>query len=430
MLYVQDAAASDTSIYAEAGRLGQAVTDANGFYRVEHLPRRLCHVQRIEESQGMGVVCRAVVPRDGQVVRVDLGGVPVVRGRLVIDGVPQAKTKLMIGVARLQYSGAFRCYAITDGQGNFTFGGAPSGTYSIHYERSAESPRWLPVGTVTVGNADVDAGTLPAHTSSVLVALNEAGPAEQWPIESVSLTTGPRLWSTPAGIAAPPSKPGGPYIIRNIEPGRYVLNVRRQDQVYWQKRIDLDPGKSQWELSLDLPACRAGISGSIRGSAARIFVLWREQKDIFAILTPEKNGAYRVERLPAGRYWIGDISCALYHLPPMAEFSLGEDEKKTLDLDLSAEQARQTGFVLVQAVDEGGLLCEAAQIRLEGPLGPAEPVQSEDTGQGPGFLTVPGEHTLRVTAPGYRDVVQKVRVRPFDPHAGGPQTLLVCLDRK
>lgn len=426
-LYLQSAVGSIGSDDEPPVRLGEALTDANGYYRIDHVVQQLCHVRRKDEGESLGVVRRAVLPRDGRIVRVDLGGVPVIRGRVVVDGFPVAGARLLIEPARSQHTGAFRGYAVTDEQGNFTFGGAPPGTYSIHSQRPNEQPRWLPLGTITAGNADVDAGTLSARATSLLLKLNDTGSAGEWPIDSVSLSTGQRLWSASAGIASPPSKAGDPYLIKSIAPGRYTLSVRRRDQVFWQQSAELDPAKNRWELSLDLPASKANVSGRIRGVGARTLVLCREQKDVIAVVQLGSGGAFRVEHLPAGRYWIGDLSSALYDLPPLAEFSLRDDEEKILDLDLSEVQDAHKGFVLVQVVDEAGLPCDNAQIRLDGPHGPVGLVYSEEAGQG--FLTMPGPHTLYVQAAGCRPVVRRLNVRLFDPNLARPQTVLVCLER-
>jgi hypothetical protein len=427
VLYFQDARTSAGSGDDRIGRLGQAITDANGFYRVDHLPQQLCHVRRMDQQQPLGVIRRMVVPRNGQVVRVDLGGLPVVQGRVVLDGVPLAKARLLIGPTRSPHFGTFTCYALTDERGFFTFGGAPPDTYSIHYQRPGELGRWLSLGTVTVATADVDVGTMPANVGNLFVTVNDAGAG--WPIDSVFLGREKRLWSTPVGISEAPSKPGGPCAIRSVEPGTYILNVRRQDQVVWQKPIELEPGRSRWEISLDLPTWTAGVSGRIRNGGGRTFVLWREQRDVFAVLMPGPGGACHVRHLPAGRYFVGDISSMLYPLPAIAELHLSEGQEKPIDLDLPSPGIGRTGYVLVQVVDETGRLHDAAQVHLEGPLGPAESTDSEDTGQGRGFLTSTGEHTLHVQAPGYRAVTRRLTVRPFDPDIAQPQTVVICLDR-
>jgi len=239
VLYVQDAAGYAGLGDEEAGRRGQAVTDANGFYRIEHLPAEMCYLQRINKWQSQGVVCRMVVPREGRAVRMELGGFPVVRGRIVLDGVPLAGARLLIGPVRSPDSGAFTGYATTEEQGGFAFGGATPGVYSIYRHQSADRNQWLAVGTVTVADADMDVGVLPPNASSLYVTLNSTDAVEEGGIDSVFLTKGRRLWSTPTGIAEVPSAAGGAYIIMGVDPGSYVLNVKRQYQTLWQKPVQL-----------------------------------------------------------------------------------------------------------------------------------------------------------------------------------------------
>lgn len=44
------------------GRLGPVTTDADGFYRIEHLPEELCYVFREDPDKQLGVVQAAIVP--------------------------------------------------------------------------------------------------------------------------------------------------------------------------------------------------------------------------------------------------------------------------------------------------------------------------------------------------------------------------------
>jgi peptidyl-tRNA hydrolase len=40
----------------------------------------------------------------------------------------------------------------------------------------------------------------------------------------------------------------------------------------------------------------------------------------------------------------------------------------------------------------------------------------------------PGEYTARAEAPGYRPLDQKVTAKPFDPEAGRPPSMTLCLE--
>jgi len=181
-------------------------------------------------------------------------------------------------------------------------------------------------------------------------------------------------------------------------------------------------------LSIDLPTWKAGVSGRVRADGSRVLALWREQEDVFAIVRTDPDGSCSVQHLPEGRYFIGEISCVLYDVPPIAEMQVLDEREYTLDLDLSATADEQMGFLLVQVVDERGWICDDARISLDGPLGSVEPVYTEDIGRG--FLTAPGRHTLSVQATGCQGVVRTVGVKPFDPHVGRPQCLVICLNRR
>ncbi len=66
-LYVQDADNYGGSADEREGRLGTAITDSNGFYRVSGLPEKICSVRREKEWQSLGVVRRALMPKSGEV---------------------------------------------------------------------------------------------------------------------------------------------------------------------------------------------------------------------------------------------------------------------------------------------------------------------------------------------------------------------------
>ncbi|NQV34818.1 MAG: sigma-70 family RNA polymerase sigma factor, partial [Phycisphaeraceae bacterium] len=64
ILYVQDAMGYGGSDSEIAGRLATAVTDANGFYKIQHLPSQFCYVKRAQTWNRLGVVIRSVTPAD------------------------------------------------------------------------------------------------------------------------------------------------------------------------------------------------------------------------------------------------------------------------------------------------------------------------------------------------------------------------------
>lgn len=427
VLYFQDASGYGGSPDEEAGRLATAITDSNGFYRVAHLPEQLSYVMRADQWRSLGVVRRRVVPRDGRVTRLDFGGTPIVSGAVVVDGVPLAETKLVLGSVRSPHSGALKCCTVTDELGVFAFGGVAPGTHAIYYEKSGGRNEWLKIVTVRVVHENIDLGVIAAGETRLSITFDPPSPHAEWKIGSILLSEGRNVPGTPVGFARAPSQEGDSWVINNVEPGTYMLTVVRQDRVQWRKEIELEAGRRQWHISLEIPKASAKITGRIHADAGQGVVLWRAQKDIVATVTRAQDGTYTVAGLPAGRYFVGDRLSLHYDMPALAEFSLREGENKTVDLDLSGMSQSQSALLAVEVVDENGGMCPDAHVRLNGPLGTAEPMSRAEAIFV--FLTVPGEHTLHVEAPGYRKVSRPIAVKSYEPGGGKPRNVVVCLER-
>ena len=427
-LRFQDSSGHSGSGDEEAGRLGAAVTDSNGFYRVSHLPEKLCYVTRMNEWKTLGVVARAVVPRNGEVVRLDFGGSPIVSGSIVIDGTPLAATRVLLGPADSPHFGMFKCYAITDEHGAFAFAGAAPGTHGIYYERPQKQNDWLKIVNVTVRNTDIDLGVIPGNATRPFITFNTRGTDSGWTIKQVYLAQGKRIYAAPMRTADAPTEKDKPWVISNVEPGQYTLMMYQDYSIQWRREIELEPGRNEWRISLDVPTFSANLSGRLIGDKAQSASLWREHKDVIAGILPTGDGVYAVENLPAGRYFVGDALSLLYDLPPIAEFTLAEGESKTLDLDLSARPKTAVTTVTVQVVDETGSLQNDADVRLAGPLGVIEPAQSASLGYI--FLTTPGDQVLRVEAPGYKPVSRSVTIKDPGPRPSKSQPITIRLDKR
>ena len=258
-----------------------AITDSNGFYRVWHLPEKLCYVKRMDEWKGLGVVARAVVPRNGEVIRLDFGGSPIVSGSIVIDGTPLAATRILLGPADSPHFGMFKCYAVTDEHGGFAFAGAAPGTHGIYCERPQKQNDWLKIVNVTVRNADIDLGVIPGNATKLFITFNMPQTDSGWTIKQVYLAQGKRVYATPMRTADAPTEKDKPWVISNIDPGQYTL-MMFQGSMQWRKEIELEPGRSEWHISLDVPRLSAHVSGRIIGDKIQSAVLWREHKDVVA----------------------------------------------------------------------------------------------------------------------------------------------------
>lgn len=428
VIYFQDQSGYGGSGDEEAGRLATAVTDANGFYRVAHLPPQLYYAKRANEWRSLGVVRRTVVPRNGKVTRLDFGGTPLVSGALFIDGAPGAGRRLLLSSPKSSYSRMFQCYTKTDEQGAFVFQGVVPGRHAIYYEHPEKRNEWFKTRTIVVASADLDLGIVDDSVPRLLVTLKHAAAGPDGKISRMFLSENGKMFA-PLAQAETPSHEGKPWIIHNAEPGKYMLVVVREDQVHWGKQIELAPGRSEWQVSLDIPNMASRLSGRVIGAASPGVMLWREPKDILAsVVAVSPDGTYEVKNLPAGRYFLGDFSSLLYHLPATAEFYLQEGENKIVDLDLSRHPKPPTAMLAVCVVDAEGTVRDDARLLLQGPLGAVEPVASTEIGSS--FVSLPGEHILQVAAPGCTGVEKKILLKPCDLRVGKPQTVIVYLDRE
>lgn len=69
-----------------SSRFATAVTDANGYYEVHHLPEELIHILPDSRGDSLGVFHQAVLPVNGKTRTVDFGAGSTVSGQLFING--------------------------------------------------------------------------------------------------------------------------------------------------------------------------------------------------------------------------------------------------------------------------------------------------------------------------------------------------------
>jgi RNA polymerase sigma factor (sigma-70 family) len=417
-LYFQDDSAYGGTGDREAGRLGTAVTDSNGFYRAVHLPETLSYVSRANEWSGLGVVRRTVVPTDGATLRLDFGGLPLVSGAAVVDGVPLADTRLLLGPTDSPHFGAFRCLATSDEHGAFVFAGITRGTHAIYYERPDKRNDWLKIATVTVAGADMNLGVIPRDVSGLMVTIDAAQAGPAWLVRDVFITDSERPTTVaPFRTAEAPTSPGGPWRIDSIGPGRYTLTATRADGVRWQTKIDLKAAEGPWQITLTPPRSAASVSGRVLGDANWL-ALWREGKDIWSLIVARNGEEFSVAGLPAGKYVIGNDPAFLSELPALLEFTLGEGESKRIDVQPNT-RLDEMGFLVALVVDEKGLPRNDVRAWLEGPHGTVEPLERSLSGYC--FTAVPGKYTLHVQAAGYRPSGTEVTLRPYVQPSGSTE---------
>ena len=139
-------------------KLATVVTDANGYYYVEHLPSRLCFVYRHEGQRIYGVTRRAVTPQEGELFRLDFGAATFnVTGMLQAPNHDLAQRRVIL---RSGIADHFQCITQMDASGSFFLAGIVPGTYNLVYEEPDSRSHWKDFAIVTVSDADVDLGVI------------------------------------------------------------------------------------------------------------------------------------------------------------------------------------------------------------------------------------------------------------------------------
>ncbi len=419
-LYFQNDAGYSSPAEEKTGRLATVTTDANGFYRVGGLPEQLCYVRRQGEWSSMGVACRAFVPANGKVSRLDFGGRPAVMGRVIIDGIPLANHKVELSVINMPHSPIFHCYAMTGPDGGFTFGGIPKGKWSVYYEDSEKRNNWIKIATVDTAGQNTDLGVIPAGLKTVRISIEYEQGAPKWGITQAFLQEGNRPWSQPMAEMSKPTDENEPYIVRNVLPGEHCLVLIRQDFVTLRHPIEVT--ENDVNIIVQMPKCTSGIHGRLTGKFSGQ-TLWRKDKTVVGYIRPDANSNYKLDNLPAGEYRLGGNM--LIDSAALLEFELAEGEQKVLDIDVPSTPASQIGSLQVMVLDENGVPITGADVQLEGDAGVIEPMAS--FGQGFYFIAKPGPYTLHAKFAGYKKARQQVSIEILDlqkiKHAPNPVLL-------
>jgi hypothetical protein len=178
---------------------------------------------------------------------------------------------------------------------------------------------------------------------------------------------------------------------------------------------------------MEVPESTASFSGKVVGSTPSGLAFWREGMDVFGAISMGREGAYKIENLPAGKYFIGSVFGLLNNMSKLAEFELLPGRNEIVDLDLTGHVEQKMAYLVAQVMDERNQLRDDAEVWLQGDSQTIETWQS--TPQGHIFLTVPGKYVLHVAAQGYKKVEKPVILNAIESGAGQAKTMLVHLEK-
>lgn len=401
------------------GQLGTAVTNAEGHYRIQGLPPELCFVYRRNPDKNTGVVRRSVIPSDGQTTRVDFGVGPAVMGILMLDGLPVADRRILLGDPERPDSKAFQCFAQTDGNGAFLFNGIPVGRYGI-YRRPNITSRWIKVETVDIGHLPITLGILPKQLHELQVTLLSNGQRNvgDW---TVYLREGNGLQGQVIGEVAPPQGLGAPYIIHRVPAGLYQVVARRADGLMTIRQpVDVTSERFMHALDFQLLSGTASVGGELEARSEQALVLFNRAQTLRVDITGQ-DGAYLISSLPAGDYFIGNAT--LGDMAPLVEFHLTEGQPLRLDLDASNWITAGQGLLSVSVAGQDGLPLPSAIAWLEDNAGQIEPLLRTDSEIV--FIAPVGEYSLHVLHPEFKAGQTQVTIESNDIIALNPELPVV-----
>jgi len=418
---------------SKTGQLAIVVTDSNGYYRVAGLPEEICYITRQDISKALGVVKRTIIPSNGDTVRLDFGGKPVITGTIILDGQPLANQKVILSAGDSPESYAFTCYCLTDNKGGFKFAGPPVGRYGISYRRPQTTEyNIMKLTTFSVEGKDIDLGIIPRQpTCKVLVYPDNEANDPKWETAKIYLLEGFHGKSARTVNFANKPEPGQPYVFSDIQPGDYTIVVNRTDGLSMQQEIKVEAKETS--VPLKMPVSTASISGRITGAEPiaekqlRMLAIWQKDEKIISYIQAKEDGAYKTENLPAGRYFIGGNPRDPNQ--SMLEVELSEGEHKNIDIDANVSSIARLAMapLRVHVVDKSGIPIPGATVVLEGDSGIIEPLGGEY------FMAKPGNYTLRASYPGFKESQQQITMKLPDNWSSGyqlPPPVVVRLEKQ
>jgi 5-hydroxyisourate hydrolase-like protein (transthyretin family) len=391
----------------KSGRVAEVTTDIDGHYQAGCLPEKMLTVRRQKTRESMGVVCRTIVPANGKVSRIDLGGQPNVTGRLIIDGKPIAGRRVTLSSIGGATSDFFRCHTMTENDGAFTFGGIPSGKWTIYYDDTEKRNNQIKVTEFELTGQNVDLGTIPKGISTVSISIEYEQESPKWEIIKAYLKDDNNFFNRPVTEIALPSDANQPFTAKYVLPGEHYLVLVRKDYSSLKYPIRVDDKSSN--INIHLPKFTAGIHGRMTGKYLGSQTVWTKDKTVVSNIKPDTSGNYKLDNLPAGQYLLGGNM--LLNNTAILEFELKEGEQKVLDIDIPETLHNQKGGLQVIVLDENGALLTGAKAWLQNGASIVEPVA--DIG-GFYFVTEPQKYELHAKFTGYEESKQQVKIENLD----------------
>jgi protocatechuate 3,4-dioxygenase beta subunit len=404
VIYAQDNSGYSGGGDEEAGRLGMATSDPNGFYRITGLPEQVCYLVRQNEWSVSGVVRRAIFARLGKTARVDFGGSVSLKGQVILDGSPLNNQRLLLSTDGNPHFGNFKAYTSTDAQGKFVFRGLVTGPLAVYRQQMDQRQDWIKLAAFQSDGKDRDLGTIPNQGSTVRLTFKQ--PQQAWKIAYVILV--PKQSISESMKAQVPETDDQPYVISSVIAGTYLLQVSREDGLIFYQDAVIPENQKQVDLEIELPAGSARLWGTLSEDYTNI-ILMSEDKKIQKSISRSDKGQYEISNLPAGKYRMG-LSTAMEESNSIPVY-LSDGQQITINIDENSFEKTSPAMLYVQVIGDEGHLLEEAQVNLKTQGRVIEP--QGHIGSDAMFMVQAGQYTLHITCQGYKDLERSVTLNPL-----------------
>jgi beta-lactamase regulating signal transducer with metallopeptidase domain/protocatechuate 3,4-dioxygenase beta subunit len=401
------------------GRFATAVTDANGYYEVHHLPEELIHILRENRGESRGVWHQAVLPVNGKSRTVDFGSGSTISGRLFLNGVPLASKDLMIDSGR-NSNNDFDAMTSTDADGTFSFTGVPPGrrylSYSVGKRRGWNE--WSRARALDINAGAHDFGRIDLRLGSVTVKLT-GRPKDDAQVYLHDYDPSPFQVHL-AGRSRRPRATDSPFVFENIAEGHYDIAVYLdKGSQHVNRKLVISPDNLNPMVTVEWPhgtaSIRGTIDGALRDRMGHGFIrLYSADVRWSSTVQCQEDGRFEISEIPAGDYTLILVQLRSGGFIPVTlnKFHLTEKEVKTLDVRREgipqsefAKEVLQIGLFTPQ-----GRPLPGCNVRLTGTDGPLKPALS--FGAEVQFAAPPGSYQLSVSYPGAAPVTQTVEIKP------------------
>ncbi|MCA9152337.1 MAG: carboxypeptidase regulatory-like domain-containing protein, partial [Planctomycetales bacterium] len=328
---------------AQAGLLASVVTDHEGRYETNRLPERLCYVHLEPEWDQDGVVRTAILPVIGKEQTLDLGGPGGIRGKLLVNGVPQANVRLQLSGESAHF-GVFRAFTQTNADGEFVFSRPPAGARVLWYQTGDRRSNWIRAGEVTYSASHaadewLDIGQVDPRSGTVLVNLQGISTDEVANVRLQAIDPN-FLILNEVGNQQSRKAADTPFTFDDVAPAELEVSIIRTDGVVLMTPTVVRGGVEPQEITVHWPPAvgtlEVKLGPEFNGSAEIAQPRLRSSDGrVLAYLEPKPgNEPIRLERLPAGDYYLTNQD--LRDARRFQSFTISADETTTLDVEASA----------------------------------------------------------------------------------------------